>query len=227
MLADEAGRQALLALGARSVPVVSRGTQWVDGQALQALADFVGVRWRHRMLAPRDLARRIDTVLAAAARFSAQLPADKLVAMLPNGFRSYASLATHVGQIIEAFLDFTQQGVKLEEAAYVKPVPSEIRTPVDLAAFHEGVRRRFGAWWSAEGAGVQFDAPADVYYGVQTVHEFMERSAWHAAQHTRQLQLLLQTLGVAPEVPLKPEDLAGLPLPESVWDDKMAFKLEG
>lgn len=226
MLADEQGRQALLALGARSVPVVSRGDKWVDGQALQALADFVGVNWRHRMLSPKDLAVRIDTVLAAASRLSGQLPPDKLAAMLPNGFRSYASLATHVGQIIEAFLDFAEHGTKLEEAAYVKPVPSDIRSPADLARFHDGVRQRFGEWWRRRGVGFKFDAPAEVYYGEQSVHEFMERSAWHAAQHARQVQLLLQTLGVTPEIPLNAEDLAGLPLPENVWDDKMAFQLQ-
>ncbi len=225
MLVDEKGRQALLALGARSVPVVSRGTSWVDGQALQALADFVGVRWQHRMLSPRDLAVRIDTVLAAASRFSGQLPAESLGAMLPNGFRSYASLTTHVGQIIEAFLDFVEHGSKLEEAAYVKPVPASIRLPADLAAFHEGVRRRFEAWWRGHGGTFAFEGPAQVYYGEQSVHEFMERSAWHAAQHARQVQLLLQTLGIAPEVPLQAADLAGLPLPENVWDDKMVFQL--
>lgn len=97
------------------VPVVSRGRDWVDGQALQALADFVGVRWTHRMLAPADLAVRVNTVLSAAARFSAQLPPYRLAAMLPNGFRSYASLATHIGQIVEAFLDQVEHGVRLEE----------------------------------------------------------------------------------------------------------------
>lgn len=227
MLADEVGRLSLLALGARSVPVVSRGDQWVDGQALQALADFVGVRWQHRMLSPKDLASRIDTVLAAASRFSGQLPADKMSAMLPNGFRSYASLATHVSQIIEAFLDFAEHGTPLEEAAYVKAVPSKIRSPADLAAFHEEVRARFGGWWRDCGSGVDFARPAAVYYGEQTMHEFMERSAWHAAQHARQLQLLLQTLGVSPDVPFGAADLAGLPLPENVWDDKMAFQLQG
>lgn len=223
MLVDEKGQQELRELGARSVPVVSRGSLWVDGQALRALAEFVGVAWTHRILPPRELVVRVNTVLSAAARFSAQLPPDKLATLLPNGFRSYASLAVHVGQIIEAFLDLVEHGVRLENAAYVKPVPAQLRTPADLAAFHESVRSRFNAWWATVGAAVDYSAAADVYYGEQTLHEFMERSAWHAAQHSRQVQLLVTTLDIAPDRPFAKDDLAGLPLPDNVWDDQMVF----
>jgi hypothetical protein len=223
VLADEKGLQELRNLGARSVPVVVQGDRWVDGQALQALADFVGVRWTHRMLPPRDLATRVDTVLSATERFAAQLPADKLGAMLPNGFRTYCSLATHVGQIIEAFLDLAEQGKRLENAAYIENVPAHVRTPADLAALLAGIRHRFDAWWSSAGATADYSVVADVYYGEQTLHEFFERSAWHAAQHARQVQLVLETLGIAPNGQLNAADLAGLPLPENVWDDKMAF----
>lgn len=205
------------------VPVVSRGSEWVDGQALRALAEFVGVRWDYRMLPAPELAVRVDTVLSAAGRFGGQLPADKLGTLLPNGFRSYVSLAIHIGQIIEAFLDHMEQGVPLDDSAYVKPVPAQVNAPADVTAFHAGVKQRFDAWWSRCGASTDYDAAARVYYGEQTVHEFFERSAWHAAQHTRQLQLLLEKLGIAPQDPMRADDLAGLPLPKDVWDDKMVF----
>jgi hypothetical protein len=51
------------------------------------------------------------------------------------------------------------------------------------------------------------------------VHVVLERTVWHPAQHTRQLMLILESLGIAPERPLTPADLAGLPLPEKAWDD--------
>jgi hypothetical protein len=51
------------------------------------------------------------------------------------------------------------------------------------------------------------------------MHEVLERTAWHCAQHTRQLMMLLEMLDIAPNGPLTPADLAGLPLPEKVWDD--------
>jgi hypothetical protein len=65
---------------------------------------------------------------------------------------------------------------------------------------------------------------ADVYYGEQTLHEFLERSVWHAAQHTRQLQLVVEKLGLKPNPALTAADLAGLPLPDHVWDDKLKFE---
>jgi hypothetical protein len=51
------------------------------------------------------------------------------------------------------------------------------------------------------------------------VHEVLERSAWHPAQHARQLMLLLEDLGIEPQGRLSAQDLAGLPLPEKAWDD--------
>jgi hypothetical protein len=51
------------------------------------------------------------------------------------------------------------------------------------------------------------------------VHVVLERTVWHPAQHTRQLMLVLESLGIAPERPLGAADLAGLPLPEKAWDE--------
>jgi hypothetical protein len=62
-------------------------------------------------------------------------------------------------------------------------------------------------------------ALVETYYGARSMHEVLERTAWHSAQHTRQLMMLLDMLRIAPNGPLAPADLAGLPLPERVWDD--------
>jgi hypothetical protein len=45
----------------------------------------------------------------------------------------------------------------------------------------------------------------------------LERMVWHAAQHTRQLMLMLECAGVQPDRPLTADDLRGLPLPDDVW----------
>ena len=50
------------------------------------------------------------------------------------------------------------------------------------------------------------------------MHEVLERTAWHAAQHTRQLALILESFGIEADRPLSAADLAGLPVPEEVWD---------
>jgi hypothetical protein len=48
----------------------------------------------------------------------------------------------------------------------------------------------------------------------------LERTAWHPAQHTRQLMLILETLDIEPDRALTAADLAGLPLPDKAWDDE-------
>jgi hypothetical protein len=45
-----------------------------------------------------------------------------------------------------------------------------------------------------------------------------ERSTWHSAQHARQLLAVLDRLGIEPDGRLTKEDLAGLPLPERLFE---------
>ncbi|RMF04668.1 MAG: hypothetical protein D6773_06145, partial [Alphaproteobacteria bacterium] len=59
-----------------------------------------------------------------------------------------------------------------------------------------------------------------VYYGDVTLHEVLERTGWHSGQHTRQLMLVLETLGIVPDRPLTDADFAGLPMPKEVWDNE-------
>jgi hypothetical protein len=57
------------------------------------------------------------------------------------------------------------------------------------------------------------------YWGPQSLHEVLERTTWHSCQHVRQVMMILETLGIPPDHPLTQADLAGLPLPEKVWDE--------
>jgi len=50
------------------------------------------------------------------------------------------------------------------------------------------------------------------------MHQLFERSTWHSAQHTRQLTAVLERFGIEPNGRLSAEDLAGLPLPEGLWE---------
>ena len=94
-----------------------------------------------------------------------------------------------------------------------------MRTGTDLDLFGSGVRDRLSERWSGCDEA-DCEAPAETYYGPQTLHQVLERTAWHSAQHARQLMMVLGTLGIEPEGPLGEADLAGLPLPELVWDDE-------
>lgn len=224
VMADEQGFAELARLGLRQVPIVARGDDWVNGQVIQDVARIAGIKLgAQKMLSPAELSVRIATMLGAAGRGLAQLPEVKLDTMLPNRPQSYRQLACHVFQIIEAFLDLVENGKRLEFAAYVQDLPPHVHDRAELVAFGAGIAVRYAAWWEESGAASDWPARADVYYGEQTMHEFLERTTWHAAHHTRQVQMLVTTFGLAVDGPLTEADLAGLPVPTSVWDDKIVF----
>jgi hypothetical protein len=50
------------------------------------------------------------------------------------------------------------------------------------------------------------------------MHQLLERSTWHSAQHTRQLIAVLERFNIEPDGRLTPEDLDGLPLPAGLWE---------
>jgi len=224
VLTDKEGLDDLVKLAGRHVPIARRGNEWVDGQVLADLARIAGIQLaRTAMLAPAELAERVQMLLSTAQRLTAQIPENRLDALLPDRPRSYRQLVSHIAQIIEAFLDLVEHGKPLEYAAYNQDVPTHVRSKQDLLAFVDGVRARFHALWLERGLAIDFSRPADVYYGTQSLHEFLERSTWHSAQHTRQLALVVEKLGLTPDRPLGAAELAGLPLPDHAWDDKLAF----
>lgn len=222
--ADEKGFRELERLGLRQVPIVARGDEWVNGQVLKDVARIAGISLgEQRMLSPAEMTVRIETVLGAARRALARLPEDQLDTMLPNRPQSYRQLACHVFQIVEAFLDLVEHGKRLEFEAYTQDVPAHVHNQDELVAFGAAIARRYAQWYSDKGRSTEWASHADVYYGQQTLHEFLERTTWHAAQHTRQLQLIVAHMGIEAEPPLGKAELAGLPMPENVWDDKLVF----
>jgi hypothetical protein len=55
------------------------------------------------------------------------------------------------------------------------------------------------------------------------VHEFLERTTWHAGQHARQLQAVVESLGLAPNTLITAETLSGLPMPANIYDDQLVI----
>lgn len=220
VLNDPGGMEEMAALGVRTVPIVSRGKDYVSGQILRDVAAFAGLDWDKKMLSPEELYRRIMGIADAALRLSAQLPHEHLDDMLPNRPRSYRDLACHIFQIIQAFVDETE-GDPLTAAKYEANAPKGVVRVPDILFFGMGQRQRFRDWWQA--GGHDFDRDAQCYYGPQSLHDFMERTAWHSAQHTRQLALVLEKLGVTPDGPLTADDLSGLPMPENVYDNDLRW----
>ena len=106
VLEDDRGFQELDVLGVRLVPIVARGTDWVNGAVFRDVARIAGFEWGgHEMLAPDKMVARINGILSAAQRFTGQIPEDRLDSMLPGRPRSYRQLAYHIVNIPDVFLD--------------------------------------------------------------------------------------------------------------------------
>ena len=223
-LEDQAGMDELAKIGVRRVPIAARGRHWVDGQVLKDLARIAGVASDGGpVLAPAELVRRGTSILSAALRLLARIPESELDVELPNRPRSYKQLGCHIFQIIDVFVDLAESGRRVEFEDYLQPVPAHVVSGAKLQEYGAGIRRRFEEWGAGVGS-LDFNAKADVYYGEQTLHEFLERSVWHAAQHTRQVEAVVQKLGLPTDAGLDARDLAGLPMPENVYDDKIMIR---
>jgi hypothetical protein len=209
----------LQALGTRQLPVIARGRDWVNGQSLKAIAQLVGIELGTvTHLPPAELARRIDLVLEGAARFFAQFPEQRLGEQLPGRPRSYAQLAWHLFNVVDALLEH-EAGIPLAATAYNRAAPAGSTRP-EILAYGADVRGRFSGWWQTAGQRTDWSEKAKVYYGDVSRHEFLERTTWHAGQHSRQLMWLLEEkFQIAPDHPIDPATWQGLPMPEKVWDD--------
>ncbi|MFQ5764748.1 MAG: DinB family protein [Rhodospirillales bacterium] len=224
VLEDERGFEELAALGLKLVPIVARGKDWANGAVFRDVARVAGFEWAgHALLAPAELAERIDGILAGAHRFTAQLPEDALDTMLPDRPRSYRQLAYHIFNIAEVFLDRVEKDAPYTYESLLSVLPDGIDTKQDLLDFQAAVQARFDRWWETAGRETDFTQPGKVYYGDVTLHEVLERTGWHSGQHTRQLMLTLERLGIAPDGPLGNGAFQGLPMPTNVWDNEKAW----
>ena len=205
----------LRALGARSIPVVSRGKDFVFAQAISDVVAFLDLDEDvGPELTMQQLAAKLDMVLAAAARYVAQVPDDRLGDNLPGRDRAYRVLFHHIFNIADSTVAALESGRQVNYEALTALPPDDMQTVADIVAYGEGVRARVARWWES---GPKPD-PVETYYGSHSLHEVFERTTWHPAQHVRQLMLIHDMLGIETDGPLGDNDFRGLPLPEQVWD---------
>jgi uncharacterized damage-inducible protein DinB len=213
------GMAELQRIGARSVPVVSRGDQFVFAQVIKDVVGFLELDDDTAPeLSPEELAERHDSILETAIRLTRQMPDDRLEDELPNRPRSWRVLMHHVFQIPTAFLNMEENKETLTYEDMVAPPPETLKFSADIAEFGQAVRGRFQSWW--DGAKDQdFSGEVPTYFGGTSRHEMLERTVWHSTQHVRQVASLLDQAGVMPDQPLTPHDIRGLPLTETIWDE--------
>ena len=225
VLEDEAGFKELEALGLRLVPIVSKGTDWANGAVFRDVARVVGFEYGgYTMLNPEELTEIVLKIQDAARRYLVQIPENKIDTILPGRPRSYRQLVYHVFTIPKVFLDHIEHGSPYTYEALKSILPRHLKTKQDLLNYGLTVRTRYFQWWETEGKHFDFKQPGNVYYGEVSLHEVLERTAWHSGQHTRQIILMLrEKLNIAPDGPLEDVDFAGLPMPKNIWDNEQSF----
>ena len=209
---------ALLALGVREVPVVSRAREWISGQVLKDIAWFVGIDMSGtKMLPPGELHQRMNVILIGAQRFLRQFPDELLNTEVPNRPRSYRALGHHLFRIPEAFLELTT-GKPLTHGALADNPPDDMRSFAAIADYGAEVLARANAWWETARDSEDFTRKVETYYGMQPLQEVMERTIWHSGQHVRQFMMLMELHGIEPDGWLGDEAFKDLPMPKEVWD---------
>jgi len=217
VLEDADGLNELRRIGARSVPVLSRGDDWVFAQNLGHVVKFLGLNEATGPeLSPGQLIARLDKFLATAVRIIPQMPDAHLETEAPNRPRSYRVLGHHIFRIPETFLEVAG-GAALTYELLGKGPPDDMRSFTAIAAYGDQVRQAVADWWAAK-ADKSGQETVQTYYGPQLLHEYLERTTWHSGQHVRQWHMLLDMAGITPEGPLSDGDFAKLPMPSSVWD---------
>ena len=210
--------EELRALGVRTVPVVSRGAEYVFAQELADVSAFLGRKVDFKRLPAPELVAKWRTVLAAAQRHIVQVPPARLAQRAtPGRDRSVRELGYHVYKVADAFLQCVIDGNEQIALVYNEPPPPEMETGAQIRAFGSSVSTRLETWWNDQ-ADKSCSGTLRTYYGDQPLHHVLERSTWHSAQHARQIQSILEECGVAPDGPLTARDYAGLPMPEGLWE---------
>jgi hypothetical protein len=205
-------------LGARSIPVLSRGDQFVFAQNIVQVVEFLKLdEQAGPVLTPSQLVERMERYIDAALRMIPQMPNAQLETLTPSRPRSYARLAHHMFRICEAFTEVA--GGKF----FSNGLPGEVHDPAEmgstaaLAEYGQRVKAKVETWWATT-PDREAQAIVDTYYGKQKLHEVLERATWHIGQHTRQWVMLLDMHGIPADRLLTDADFADLPMPKQVWD---------
>ena len=198
------------------VPAVAVAGRAVHGWNPAAYAELLGVPYATAVqLPPRELARRLDEILASAEGLVARFRAEQLDIVPPERKRSIRDLGYHVFRVGLSFIDAMDRG-HFPATWFDERAPADMVDGGDVARWGALVRGRIAGWF--EGAGDdEFARVVDVYYGPQGAHDLLERTTWHCAQHLRQLHVLAERLGVTPPAPLPVHTFQGLPLPDALW----------
>jgi hypothetical protein len=216
-LTDPGGLGELQRLGARSVPVLSRGDDWVFAQNIGHVVKFLGLNEATGpVLSPAQLMQRMELFVQTAIQIVPQMPDALLSNEVPNRPRSYRALGHHLFRIPEGMLEVAAGAILTNDMLTGGP-PADMQNSAALGLYGEQVLAALHAWWDPKIDKTGRET-VQTYYGPQLLHELMERMTWHCGQHVRQWFMLLGIVGVSPAVTLDESAFAELPMPTNVWD---------
>jgi glutaredoxin len=215
--------QDLADRGIMSLPAVVRGDRHVLGLDLAQLDGFFGFDSSERQLLPaNELVQRMTSLLEAAMRFGAQLPAERWSAPTPRAGRTHLGLLGHIVDHVGIFVHLAEH----PNVAYSREIgfigmsrPSD--PDLALGPVVERGRQLIASvrrWWDDGAADVT--RPIDTWYGPQTFHQVLDSITYSVAQHTRQLASILRDLGIDPEPRLTDDDFRGIVLPTMIWGEE-------
>ena len=134
--------------------------------------------------------------LRAAQRYMKQFPTARInESAVENRQRPVRILGHHVFYIVEAYLKAVTEKIEYSPSNTNVPVADEnkFQTGAEIAQYGDGVIAKLNTWWE-QATKVDFGAIVPTSYGKQELHEVFERSAWHSAQHARQLMAILERM---------------------------------
>ena len=219
VLNDAGGHELLLErYGLRKVPVLAIGDKVAMGQMLDPFAKLAGLPMPGADgLTPEQLYKKYQMVFAAGQRYARQFSLARFrERVIPHREREIRTLCYHVFRIGEAFLE-TWNGAEYSAKIADNEPPDTMLSGDDVARYGASVWQQYETWWrTLEDRALSRELKT--YYGDTVAHKVFERVTWHSAQHCRQLIAVLERMGIAVDVPLTADDLAGLPLPERLWE---------
>ncbi len=216
--AQAAKEFATLPLTAIRPPIVKVGERWVRaGPTLDAVCELLEIPPpERRQFTPDELYERLSAVLAAVQRYVMAFPPDALHTLeVPRRKRNVRDLAYHVYMIPFDLIITTEEGVKFNSGSI--PIPDEVQTREDIVAAAEMVRGRFDRWYAARSPEF-WQEPMTTDWGTLPAYEYFLRTTWHAAQHSRQLAWLLESIHIEPPGKLPDSVYADLPMPERLFE---------
>lgn len=165
-------------------------------------------------LAPGELFEKLDMVLSAAARYTRQMPMDRLKMFFRNRERTIADTCYHTFRVSLMGVD-SLEGRGFTNAGLTELAPADWGFN-QIADWGLGVRDHIRSW-RKDNPQADLKNLVETYYGTRTLHDIMDRTTYHSAQHMRQLMLMLEEFGVTVDQPVTMEDLKGVPVPEAAW----------